>query len=316
MPQPTHRDVHVDAALTTVSTAYIQDAAKFVAGQVFPVVPVEHKSDKYYAFNKNDFMRDEAEERAPSSESAGSGFNVSTDDYSARTYAFHKDVDDEVRANADPAVDMDDAATAYVTQKMLMKREIVWRDNFFVTGAWSNQTTPGTLWGDPTSDPIGDISAQIETIEARTGFRPNVIVAGAQVSRALKNHPDIVDRYKYVQRGIVGTDLLAGLFEVESFLEMRAVTNQSVEGAATQTTGYIGGKHLLICYRAPAPSLMAPTAGYIFAWTGLLGAEAFGNRISRFRIDEKRSDRIEGEMSFAVKKVADDLAHFFLSAVA
>lgn len=316
MPQPTVQDVHVDAALTTVSTAYIQGEDKYVAARVFPVVPVEHKSDKYHRFDKDDFLRDEAEERAPSSESAGSGFRVAQDDYSARTYAFHKDVDDEVRANADPAADVDEAATRFVTQKMLMKRETLWRDTYFVTGAWTNQTTPAPLWNDPTADPIENITNQIETIEARTGYRPNVIVAGAQVSRALKNHPDIIDRYKYVQQGVITTQLLASLFEVEEFLEMRAVTNTAAEGAVTQLPGYVGGKHLLIAYRAPSPGIMEPTAGYIFAWTGLLGADAYGNRVSRFRIPEKRSDRIEGEMAFATKKVADDLAHFFLSAVA
>jgi hypothetical protein len=316
MPQPTVQDVHVDAALTTVSTAYIQSADKFVAARVFPVVPVEHKSDKYHRFDKDDFLRDEAEERAPSSESAGSGFRVAQDDYSARTYAFHKDVDDEVRANADPAADVDEAATRFVTQKMLMKRETVWRDTYFVTGAWTNQTTPATLWQLAASTPITDINTQIDAIEARTGFRPNVIVAGAQVSRALKNHPDIIDRYKFVQPGIITTQLLASLFEVDEFVEMRAVTNTAVEGAATQLPGYVGGKHLLLAYRAVNPGIMEPTAGYIFAWTGLLGSDAFGNRVSRFRIPTKRSDRVEGEMSFATKKVADDLAHFFLGAVA
>ena len=316
MPQPAIQDVHVDAALTQISTAYIQGDAKFIAAQVFPVVPVDKKSDKYHTFDKEDFLRDEAEERADSTESAGGGFRMSPDDYSARVYAFHKDVGDQLRANADAAADPDESATRFVTQKMLMKRETVWRDRYFVTGAWTNQSTPAVLWSVPaTSTPIEDITAQIEAIESRTGFRPNIIVAGARTSRALKNHPDIVDRYKHTQAGIVTTQLMAQLFEVEAYLEMRAVTNTATEGAASEIPDYIGGKHLLIAYRAPNPGLFEPSAGYTFAWNGLLGSEAYGNRMSRFRMAHLKADRVEGEMAFDVKKVADDLAHFFLSAV-
>jgi len=40
MAQPTNSDVHVDAALTNISVAYVQNAADFVAGRAFPNVPV------------------------------------------------------------------------------------------------------------------------------------------------------------------------------------------------------------------------------------------------------------------------------------
>jgi hypothetical protein len=61
---------------------------------------------------------------------------------------------------------------------------------------------------------------------------------------------------------------------------------------------------------------MTPSAGYTFTWNGLLGSSAFGSRISRFRINEKRVDRIEGEMAFDFKVVGADLGYFFSGAVA
>ena len=62
---------------------------------------------------------------------------------------------------------------------------------------------------------------------------------------------------------------------------------------------------------APRPSLMHPSAGYTFSWTGYLGASQEGLRIMRFRVQEKRSDRVEGEMAYDQKVVAPDLGVFF-----
>ena len=40
MPQPTSTDVHVDAILTNMSIAYMQEAYAFVAARAFPTVNV------------------------------------------------------------------------------------------------------------------------------------------------------------------------------------------------------------------------------------------------------------------------------------
>ena len=48
MAQPTLNDVHVDAILTNISVAYMQDRDNFIADKVFPVIPVDKKSDKFF----------------------------------------------------------------------------------------------------------------------------------------------------------------------------------------------------------------------------------------------------------------------------
>ena len=78
MAQPTANDVHIDAILTNISVAYIQDQNAFVASKVFPTIPVEKQSDKYFVYTKGDWFRDEAQLRAPATESAGSGYNLTT----------------------------------------------------------------------------------------------------------------------------------------------------------------------------------------------------------------------------------------------
>ena len=97
MGQPTRSQVHaIDVPLTNVSTAYWQDDDQFIATKVFPVIPVEHKTDKFYTYTKADWFRDEAKPRADASESAGSGWGMSTGSYSCDVFALHKDIGDQV----------------------------------------------------------------------------------------------------------------------------------------------------------------------------------------------------------------------------
>ena len=52
---------------------------------------------------------------------------------------------------------------------------------------------------------------------------------------------------------------------------------------------------------------MQPSGGYIFAWKGLYGAGDQGSRVKSFRMEHLESDRIEGDMAFAMKQVGADL---------
>lgn len=60
MPSPVVQDVHVAAALTNIAVAYVQDESSYIAEAVFPMVPVQHQTDKYFVWSKADFFRDEA----------------------------------------------------------------------------------------------------------------------------------------------------------------------------------------------------------------------------------------------------------------
>jgi hypothetical protein len=148
MPQPTLQQVHVQAALTQIATAYIQDQANYVADQVFPMVPVEFQADKYFRFSKDDFFRDEARMRADATESAGGGFNLDTGTYAAEVWAYHKDLGGQTRRNSDPAVNMDIATTKFVMQKLLIRRDRFFMGAYMIDSVWSADYT-GTAGGAP-----------------------------------------------------------------------------------------------------------------------------------------------------------------------
>ena len=134
MPEPTFNQVHINRPLTNISQAYMQDNRDFIADKVFPVVPVLKQSDRYFVYTKGDWFRDEAQLRGPGTESAGGGYTLdNTPSYYAPVYAFHKDVDDQVRTNSDDPLNADRDATMFITERMLLKREVLLTSIIFTT---------------------------------------------------------------------------------------------------------------------------------------------------------------------------------------
>lgn len=322
---PTAGDVHVNQPLTNISIAYMQQSTAFIADKVFPTVPVQKQSDRYFTYPKGDWFRSEARERAPATESAGSGWSIdSTPTYYCGVDAVHKDVDDQIRANADAPINFDRDATEWVTQQLMIRREKKWVFNYFKTGVWGTDLTgvaaaPGAgqflRWDDANSTPVEDITGAAITMSQTTGFKPNTLVLNPFVYNALKNNADIIDRIKYTQRGVVTSDILATLFDVDRVLISNAVENTGPQGGTDVINFVASTKGALLVYANPRPSILTPSAGYTFGWTGYFGAGGNGQRIKRFRMEELSADRVEGELAVDQKLVASDLGVFFTTAV-
>ena len=325
MPQPNINSTHVDAILTNISVAYLQNQDNFIADKVFPIVPVDKKSDKFFTYTKNDWFRDEAQRRADATESAGGGYNLGTGSYSADVYAFHKDVGDQLLANADAPLNPLREATEFVTRRMLLRKELQFVTDFFTTGVWADDVTgvagaPSSgetkQWSDYTSsDPIDDIEAAKSEILANTGMEANTLVLGYEVFRQLKNHPDLVDRIKYTSSQTITTDMLARMFDIDRVLVAKAVKATNNEGAS-EAYSFAYGKGALLAHVASAPGLLTPSAGYTFSWTGVSGGIGSTIGVSSFRMDSLRAERVEAEMAFDNKVIAADLGYFWNTIVA
>ena len=332
MPNPTQSDLHVNAPLTNISVAYIQDEDLYVADKVFPRVPVQKQSDLYWKYHKSEWRRQDVQRRAPSTETPGVGWSVTTDSYFCHVYGVHKDIDDQLRANADSVFKMDAEATKFITNQLLLKRDQDWVNTFFTDGVWDHEVAgvasgpsgPQFLkWAEDGSDPIGDVTSAVIDLREDTGYAPNKLVMNPRVMHALRHHPDILDRIKYTQRGIVTEDLLASLFGVESILVTWATqvdgnpNRQQDPNSADDDADYkfITGNHALLVYSNPSPSLMTPSGGYTFTWNGYMGGNDRGIRVKRFRQEAIASDRIEAEMTYDMKVVSTDVGYFFKDAV-
>jgi len=312
--------VHIDAALTNISVAYQQDRGSFKAEDIFPVVPVSKQSDKYFIFDKAAWHRSEAGLLAPGAETRGANFTLSNASYYCEVLGVHMDVADQLRGNADEALNIDTSATEYVTDNILLKREVDCFSMVFETSSWTGSSTGsditvGTQWSTISSTPISDVNLQSEAILKNTGRTPNVLILGRDVFTSLNKNTDILNRIKYTQRGIVTADLLAPLFGVEKVIIADAVKNSGPEGGTT-SMGFVAADTAWLGYVASSPGLMTPSAGYMFAWTGLDGVSAGGVQIQKMRLDTRFSDRIVGVTSYDFVRTGADFGALFTNLLA
>lgn len=306
----------IDPVLSNVSVAAFQDASGFIADKVFPVVPVEVQSGKYLKFDEEELNRDTAERRADATESAGDTYELGNDNYFADVWALHKDVGDQLAANyRDVPGTPYNSAARWVAGKMRIRQERQFASDFLTTGVWgldlagvaSGPTGNQFLRFDlDNSDPIAVVELMKSQI-AGAGLLGNVLAMGYQVWTVLKNHPDIIDRYKYTTAGAkITPEVLADVFDVERIVIGKAIVNTAKRGK-TATNEFIVGKQMFLGHVADAPGIEIPTAGYTFSWTGV--SDGFGETIGtrQFRMEEKKADRVESEIAFDNKVVAPSL---------
>ena len=318
----TSSDWHVDTALTDISVAYKLSQDMYIADKVFPAVQVPKQSDKIFRFDKNDWLRNEAQVRTPGTESAGGGFAVtSTDSYFAEVHAFHKDIPLETLANSD-IDNLEVQIAEYVTQKLLIEREVNFVSKFFTTGLWSvdatgdasNSTWPNFVYfSDANSDPLGVVTTARESIVSQTGYDPNTLIVGVQVHNKLRLHPQIKEQVKYTQSALPSNAQLAEFFGVKKYLVGSAPYATNAEGD-TASYAFAFGKNMLLAYVPEKAGILIPSAGYIFEWTGLNNL-GYSVQISTLEVPLRKAKRIEGEMAYDAKLLCNDLGVFFNGAV-
>lgn len=333
LPQPTPGSLHVDTYLTNIAIKFTQPGSNFIADKVFPTVPVLKESDLFAIYKKGAFYRDELKPRPLGGRPAQIGYEIEHGRYHATEWGAEHAVDDRVRVNADTPLSPDEAAMTLLTTQALIRRDKIWADGFFKAGIWGTDWTgkekatakeeeekqwfPFFDAAEKATDPIQFFDQRRIDIAAKTGYKPNKLVLGVDAFRVIKNHAAVIDRIKYTQRGIVTADILAELFDVEEVLVPWAVINSAPEGKADSINFLINRKSAMLVYAAPSPSLQTPSAGYTFAYVGLIPGltNAFGGVIERGREELAHSDIFQIRAAYDIQKTAGDLGEFFSECV-
>jgi len=228
----------------------MQSADQFIADRVFPNVGVDHKSDSFYVYSRESWNRPQAKPRARATESAGGGWEVETASYNAERFAFHKDIDDQDRANQDAQFNIDREAAEFTAYQLLLTREAKFVSAFFGTGIWDTDlagvaaspsagqfvqwdavvpTRSGTQERNPRADPTDRVQAQ------HAGDWP----AGADGAGAACRYP----RPHQVHRAGDGVDGPAGgVFGIDRILVPFPIRNTAAEGAVGPTRSSTQGR--------------------------------------------------------------------------
>ena len=155
-----------------------------------------------------------------------------------------------------------------VINKLLLDREV------YIAGLMTNSANitnykdlgvGGTVypWDDytsGTSHPIVDVDAAREVIR-QSGVEANWFIISDPTYVALRNHPDIIDRYKYRVGGPVTLSELSEVFGVPTTVASAVVLDQHNVGS------WVWGANAILGYTQDAPDMMDISCLKTFVWT-------------------------------------------------
>jgi hypothetical protein len=315
--------LHIDTSLTNVSVMYRNQ--EFVSEKVFPIVPVEKQSNKYFVYGP-DNLRSQADARRPGGLANEIDWSLSTAPYFADGHALAQYIPDEDRENADAAIDLDIDTTIQLTDKIFLNREINLVNSLLgsLTAVDLSANSYAQAFDSTTNsfDPVQYLDYQKETVAALIGKTPNVMLFSRPAWRGFRNNPAVL-------KHIFGTSLLAPgqqitkeqaqqLLEVDEVLVAEAINVTSAEGITPITTQYVWGQPgvtngalALLFYRPSAPGLRTISLGYQFTWnTGRLGSLVYKDRAAK-----RHADWIEVQRYYALQVVSAGAGLLFKNAI-
>lgn len=338
---PSLQQVRHDPLLTDFAVGYIQDAKGYVANKIAPLVPVGRQTGKYRKFSKADFMRDEYALRAPGSPAATADYGASMEEFIAHEYALAHKMPDEIRAEYDaegPAT-ADRAASEFLAQKALIRRERLMVASLVVGSTWTAQADQTGKASNPStneflqfataagaeisnSNPLQVFRGMLDAIRISVGHRGNRLLIPGTVANVL--------RYHSVIRGTLSNDSLKvpTNADIEAMLELPpgglcvcdAVYNSAAEGVAVSMAAAMG-KSALALYVDESAGISRPTAAKQFSWTPFDDVKdakesgAPGIRKWRDADESARTDWYGGEICTVFKITAADAGCYAASVI-
>jgi hypothetical protein len=313
MAEISTHDVYVDTLLTAISIGYSNP--DYIAPQIAPMVPVPRPTGLIPTYMQSDWFRNNAHRRGTGTMSRRGSFNLGQDTYNVKRDSFGFELADEVRDATVEPYNMDRDGTIFATDKVLMSQELDFATNLFTTGVWTDAAGYVQFSDYGASIPLVVLTQALDNIESRVGREGNTVIMGKQVFTALRWHPDLLDTIKYTQRAILTQDLVASLFGIDRLLIGRGIYTASPEGTPEASVVYqrIWGKHMLVLYNPPAPSLITPASVYNFVWNRVPNA---GIYMRRFREESRELDVLEANGYHDYHVTSARSAEFYANIVA
>ena len=258
--------LYTSRQLDNISLAYSNE--NYVAERFFPIVTVKKDTGKITTYAM-DNLRIVKALRSIGSKTNEVGHSVSIGDhYVLKEYALMELVPDEHMEQAEAPIHPKIDATENITERLLVIKESAMATAVSATATMtSNTTLSGTdQWSDYTnSDPIGDVKTGKEAIRTASGKNANTLLLSHNAYIELLDHPDIIDRLKYVK--VADKDAakaaLARIFDLDEVIVGDAQHNSSAEGG-TITLADIWDKVAIIAYVEKRPTLKSRTLGFTY----------------------------------------------------
>lgn len=252
---------HVDAPLTTFAVAYRN--AGLISDLVLGRLPVGRQSDLYYKWGKENLDASLDDIRAAGAAAQRLTRTMSTVAYFTPDHSFASQITREEEAEAAAAGrDVRRERTQLIMDRILLRKEKLFAALVTDTAKLTQNVTlaGGSQWSDyANSKPFTDVQTGLEIIAKNSGVRPNILVLGFPVFSKLRNHPNLLSRLAAIKMQLAAEADLAALFGVDRVL---------VSAGIDKTGNFVFGKHAVLCYVTPTPSLEDISLGHSVVWAG------------------------------------------------
>jgi hypothetical protein len=257
----------VDPILSTIVQGYRLPG--LIGEALFPRVPVGVSGGKILQFGKEAFLAYNTQ-RAAGTPYRRITFGYQGQPYALENHGLEAPVPREWMrdAKAVPGVDLATRATNLV-MRVITKSLEAQQAALAISAANYDANhklalAAGTKWSAATGTPKADIEAGKEAIRATTGMRPNVLALSALAFKALKDNPQVVDRFKYVSKESITADMLAGLFDLQ-----KVVVGDDIAADDAGAFSDVWGNNAILAYVPQAASSMEePSYGYTYTMEG------------------------------------------------
>jgi len=303
----------IDVALSQFARGYTNNS--MCAELLFTRVEVMKQSDFYWQFGRENQALRENTLRAPGSAAERIVQTLSKTPYNCVDHSLARFITDEERGNF-MAGDLEQWATKALMDKILLDEEITVAAIASTTGnfAGTNSVTlSGTSqWSDfGNSTPISDVENAKSQIR-QIGQEANLGIVSDPVYKILRQHPAILERTKYVKGGQITLDDLATVFGIE-----KMVLASAVQLDVNDVASFVWGKHCIIAYAQPNPTMMDTSFGKTFVWTQAPGTVGgFSTEIARVSPASAKSDELAVHSYYNQKTTSNISAYLIKNAVA
>jgi len=308
-------DLYVDQPLTGVSIAYKN--LDYIADLVLPRVMVKQETGLIWKYGFENFAIKDMQ-RGQKSKSKRSSYSVDTDTtYRIINYALSDVVTQGMRDMAVSPMQPETDTTEYLTNILALNKEYLVSSALFNTGSSGFSGYTETLnnasvryqWDDYTnSTPIDDVEyAKVSKISAASGATSDfAMIIGADVWLQLKNHPDILERIKYTQTGVITEALVKEVMGIDNLYVGKAMYNSANEGQ-DPSLARLWGKYALVYHKGSPALKTSATAALIHG----------GNYVRKWTDNELRGATvIEVEEALQAKILSARSGYLFSTAVA
>lgn len=289
----------VDPILTSLARGY-QNAA-MIAELLFPTVRVKKEAGTIPLFGKEAFKQYDTKRAIRAASNRMSPEARSTTDYVMDEHDMEYPID--YREGEEDVFNLRDYARMVTQDIVLLDREIeaatlATTPANFPTGNKVALSSTDCFDDYDNSTPIEVVDTAKEGVRAKIGREANVGFMGASTFSILRNHPKLIERIKYSQRGVVTLDLMKEIFGLEELH-----VGKAIKAADDGTVSDVWGDMFLVTYMPRyegKPNHYRPYFGYSMAKEMGLVVDSYtgsGGKLEFIRTTDRWAQKIVGAES-------------------